>query len=147
MSNDELMKKLQSLRDLRQAIDLMRNEELGKAAPVDVSAIRNEGQQAIAAAHNPGGAIQPMKHMGIRSDKAPGVVSHMIGMPGVQTPHHYEIDVNMNHIDSKIPAYTVHKVHAGSGQALESAPEAHKDISSAVKSLMSHAHTGKWNNE
>jgi hypothetical protein len=41
----------------------------------------------------------------------------------------------------------VHKIHSGSGQALESAPMAHKDIGSAVKSLVTHAHTGKWSQE
>jgi hypothetical protein len=140
MSDDQLLKKLQSLKDLRHAIDLIRNQDLEKAA--DSTALKVEGQQAV--------AQQPLmnpalKHMGVRTDKAPGVVSHMIGIPGAGgQDHHYEVDVNMNHLDSKIPAYSVHKVHSGSGQALESAPKAHKDIGSAVKALVSHAHTGKW---
>jgi len=152
MSDDELMKKLQGLKDLRQAIDLMRSQELEKRAPVDINAFRAAGKEALsgiqqAVAGQPAAGV-PLKHMGVRTDKAPGIVSHMVGIPGTGGQnHHYEIDANMNHMNSKIPAYTVHKIHSGSGQALESAPMAHKDIGSAVKSLVTHAHTGKWSQE
>lgn len=145
MDHDELMKKIQGLKDLRNAIDLMRDEHLEKRGPLDVNSIRDQGKQALATAPQPMGHLN-LKHMGIRTDKAPGVVSHMIGIPGGHN-HHYEIDVNMNQMDSKIPAYTVHKVHSASGQALENAPEAHKDIGSAVKALVNHAYMGKWKQE
>jgi len=143
MSDDELMKKLQGLKDLRQAIDLMRDKELEKAAAP--TAMKLEGQKAVA--EQPVAGV-PLKHLGVRTDKAPGIVSHMVGIPGTGgNSHHYEIDANLSHMNSKIPAYTVHKIHSGSGQAMESSPKAHKDIGSAVKSLVTHAHTGKWSQE
>lgn len=147
MSNDDIMKKLQGLKDLRQAIDLIRNQELEKANPPTIKpdVARAEGKQAIAAQNM--GQLG-LKHMGVRTDKMPGVVSHMISIPGTGgNSHHYEIDANLSHMDSKIPAYTVHKIHSNTGHAIESAPKAFNSLSQAVKSLVSHATIGKWGQE
>jgi hypothetical protein len=151
MSQDKLLKKLQSLKDLRQAIDLIRNEGLEKAVPKAATPamqphqqIKQQGQQEVQAQNL---SQIGLKHIGVDTQKSPGVISHMVGFQGGNKPHHYAIDVNMNHLDSKIPAYTVHKVHSGTGQAIESAPKAHKNIQSAVKSLFSHATTGSWGEE
>lgn len=134
MSNDEMLKKLQGLKNLNHAIELMRSAELEKAAPPSEQPVAVE-QQAK--------PVPQIKHMGIHNNKGNQVVSHKIGIPGLNS--HYEIDVNMEHLkDGKIPAYTVHKVDSEKGHTLESCPIPHKNISSAVKALMSHAHKGNW---
>jgi hypothetical protein len=150
MSDDTLLKKLQGLKDLRQAIDLMRSQELEKAGPVKpelhsgeaIQQAKQEGKNILA------GQDKDVKHIGIRTDKAPGIITHKIGhkkdMQNINNPRHYEIDVNMNLLDSNTPAYTIHKVNSNTGQAVESGPFPHKDIGSAVKSLVNHVYTGKW---
>ena len=152
MNIDELLKKIHALKDLRHAIGVVKSADLEKAAlppapkspDQTVPKLKQEGQQAIAA--TPQAQRGNWKHGGIDTQKlkSAGIVSHIIKVPGVNTPHHYMIDVDMNKLDGKNTPYTVHKVNSQNGQAIESHGIPHKNIASAVRAMMNHATNGKW---
>ena len=155
MNIDELLKKIHALKDLRHAIGVVKSADLEKANPpagAPQSAAPNqalpklkaEGQKAMAAV--PQAQRGNWKHGGIDTQKlkGAGIVSHIIKVPGVNTPYHYMIDVDMNKLDGKNTPYSVHQVDSKSGQAIESHGKPHRDIASAVRAMMTHASGGNW---
>src|SRR5579859_6722667 len=108
MKIDDLLKKIHALKDLRHAICVVKSAGLEKAAPPAQPApnqalpkLKQEGQKAVAAM--PQAQRGNWKHGGIDTQKlkSAGIVSHIIKVPGVNTPHHYMIDVDMNKLDGK----------------------------------------------
>ena len=151
MNIDDLLKKISVLKDLRHAIGMIKSAGLEKANDPNgpnLPKMKQEGQKAM--------AMEPQKqkgaqwrHNGIDTQKLKnaGIVSHRIAVPGVNTPHHYMIDVDMNKLHGNDAPYTVHQVKSDSGQAIQSHGTPHKNIASAVRAVMTHATTGKWEQE
>ena|ERR1017187_1162035 len=130
MAIDDFLKKIQDLKDLRQAISAVRNSELEKANVVPMKPNTPIQQHDM-------GALQ---HLGFKKI-IPGVVTHMIGTRGVNSPHHYEVDVNMTQPKH---VFTINKVQSSDGSVIERDPTPHKNESSAVRSILSHHGGTGW---
>ena len=153
MKLEEFMEKLRTLKDLRGAIDFMQKNSLEKRdttqPPSMLPKIKEAGQKAVKeTGETPiGSPFKNIKHLGIMTGSKglkQNVVTHRIGTPGESMPHEYAVDFNLEHEAKGLPAYTVHQVDKKHGQAISHAPTPHKDIKSAVRSVMNHAHYGKW---
>lgn len=151
MSIQGLLKKIQSLNDLRSAISEVKSlEKDAKVIPMTQAqpAAAPAQQQKTPGAPERGQATQELsntktglKHLGVKHT-ASGTMTHMIGLPG--SNKHYEINMNMHNAAQKKPAFTIHHMDSGTGDMQSQHPMAHDSIQSAVKSLVHHAHTGEW---
>jgi len=140
-----LLEKISKLKDLRQAINIVKQDtnivktgqhEAGLEKQNPMQEDKAHAQEAVQEA-SPGGYI---KHLGVKST-VPGVVTHMVGTHG--SDHHYEIDVNMNHMANDMPAFSIN--HIGPGGKIKSrSPMMHDNIQGAIGSLMGHHHHGTW---
>lgn len=135
MNIDELLKKIYALKDLRQAISVVKSSGLDKAEPV-------KSTQEPQPEAKPEQALGNWKHAGINMDSPRGhsIVTHKVKLHDGH-PHHYEIDADM----SKKPSqFALHKVRSSDGQTVESHSQPHKDLSSAIRALLHREKNGNW---
>lgn len=123
----ELLEKVKELKDLRHAIDLMRNENLAK----DDSIIQSSGN---------GGLM----HLGIH-ELAPNILTHVIGT-GDNASHSYHCNVNLAALGKGIPHINV-KIIDHAGRPLHESPKMYSDIKDAVADIVHHFNRREWNHE
>jgi hypothetical protein len=121
----ELLEKVKQLKDLREAIDLVRSEGLTKA----VQPMESTGN---------GGELQ---HLGVH-ELSPGVLTHIIGT-GNNDTHHYHCEVNMASMAKGEPHIAI-KVVDHTGRPLAHAPHVHNDMKKAVASIVKHFNKCEW---
>lgn len=120
----QLLEKVRELKDLRNAIDLVRNESLAKEEP----AIQSQGN---------GGLM----HLGIH-ELAPNILTHVIGS-GDKATHHYHCNVNLADLAKGLPHINI-KIVDHAGRPLQESPKMYSDIKQAVEDVVHHFNRREW---
>lgn len=144
---DDLIKKVHSLKDLREAIKVVKSNNLEKAAvlpfpgkspaPAPQPPKEAQRQEAKSTLQH---TSPDLRHLGI-DDTHPGFISHMVGIP--KSNQHYRINYDKNKASQGHAPFTLH-LQDESGRIKVIHPTPHKDIGSAVKALVNHSFKGKW---
>ena len=120
----ELLEKVRELKDLRQAIELLRSESLAKEEPILESAGNGD-----------------LNHLGVH-ELAPNILTHVIGT-GDKDTHHYHCDVNLLAMAEGQPHINV-KVVDHTGRPLHQSHKVYKDIKEAVEDIVHHFNRREW---
>lgn len=130
----DLMKKLQSLKDLRDAISMYKSFK------------KEEKQPEVVAKADDMAVPKPELNHGLqylgRKKLNQGELTHMIGVKGSTEPY-YELHVDMHKHAQKQPSVTISHV-APNGQALSHHNMVHNTIGSAIKEINKHYYSKKW---
>lgn len=135
----ELIKKVTGLRNLREALSLVRKEiERQNKLRKDAKIIQMRPQNPVPAqAHQ---AKPRLEHLGRNMTKR-GIITHIRGVRGSDMPH-YEISVNM-HKMGKAPHISVS--HVGSnGSLVNKNPTTFSNLDEAIQSVSRHHGSGEW---
>ena len=143
MKFEELLLKIKDLKDLKQAISLVKENPLEKK---DLNAQAPQGQQEQPGQQGqqawPTGVVK-IKHLG-KIHTNGDITTHRLGARGTSLPYEYAIDHNAHHEKGGLPAYTAYQVNREHGHAIGHAPHPFKSASEAAKSVLHHASTGEW---
>lgn len=131
----DLMKKVQHLRDLKDAITHVK-----KAGILNEKPEMKKDEKPV---ETPKAEAKPEEHMKLIGKKksSNGSVQFTIGHMG--HPEHYEINVDLHAKRKQMPAITVSHRKAD-GSLLSRSKNLHDDYASAIKSIVSHKNTKSW---
>lgn len=140
-SHDDLMKKVKVLKDLRDAISLVKEQAC--LSKKDDKPATDKGSVSDTIKQHRGS----LKHSGIY-EIIPGVLTHVIRCHDLDKAsevdgHHYNIDVNLKKMSEKKPCISVNVVDK-SGKSLDRSPNEHKSMEKAVSEMMQHFKKGAW---
>jgi hypothetical protein len=130
-----LLKKLHSVRDLKEAISHVK-----KSGLLQPEMKKDESPQHALVAQSPAEAPQPLKVLGKNKTQS-GHVIFQIGHQGA--PEHYEISMDLNAKRKGMPSMAVSHKDA-SGNLLDRHPKMHSDYNSATKAITNHHFNKAW---
>jgi hypothetical protein len=130
----DLMKKLKSLKDLRDAISLYKSFKKDEKKP---EVIEKADDTAVSKPDLNHG----LQYLG-RKQLSSGKLTHMIGVKGSNQPY-YEMTVDLHKHAQKQPSITISHV-AANGQALSHHNQMHSNVNAAVKEINRHYYSKKW---
>lgn len=125
-NNKDVLEKIQKLKNLKDAINLVRSMMKAEQKPQ----LDNK--------------IQQLKHLGMH-ELAHNVISHVIGT-GMPETHHYRADEDYKKKHEGVPHVSVDVVdHAG--RVLGKSPKMYSNIKEAVSDIVHHYHKKAWKDE
>lgn len=136
MSNDELMKKITSLKDLKEAIKLIK--QASSAAPIQKADIQvasdtSAPTKELAQSED---VDNELKHTDFKTD-GDGSIVHYIEHP--KSNKKYELRVDMS---QEKPIITIR--HIRKDRPASQSSKIYENIQSAIKSIIDHHHSGNW---
>lgn len=143
MDLKNLVKKLYSLRDLRNAITEVKSLQKKVSVPLvnDTKQTAPQMQQGKEDAKDAlKGHKSQLSHVGVDTTR-PGHMIHKVGIPGAS--HLYEIHHDLHAFSKGMPSYTIRKA-SSAGHIKEMSPKIYETMARAVKDLVNHAYNGSW---
>jgi len=124
----QIMEKLRKVKDLTQAILLVRQVAKPKAEVTKAEPLAPQEPDSL-------------KHVG-QYLGAPGYITHVIGT-GKEGQPHYKMSVNMKRLAQGEPHITV-DVHGHDGSHKGKSHKLYANIKEAVRDILNHFHNGDW---
>lgn len=134
----ELYKKVAALKDLRGAIKEVKKANMSE--PVKITKA-DPAKVEIQESSVKDDSDMPLKYLG-RKKMLGGILSHMIGS-GKDGEPHYQMDVHLEKHSKNMPSIILSHM-SPKGEVLDHSPEYHKDMKSAIKSIVSHKMKKCW---
>jgi hypothetical protein len=132
---EDLLKKLKSVKDLREAISVVKKSGMLNK--------EEESKVEIAKAHSKEfeEKFKNLTYLG-RQKLGPNLLGHIIGYKDEDKPH-YLVSVDLNRYAQKVPSITASLVGTD-GKAHDSDAQQHSDLPTAIKAVMLHHGSKKW---
>jgi hypothetical protein len=138
-NQDELYKKLSSLKDLKHAIKTVK-KTLTAAEPAPAKEIKKSAEPKVETPQPE--SEHKLKYIG-RKKLSNGVLSHMIGSAEPEA-HHYQMDVDLDKHSKALPCVSI-SVVSPKGEIIDQHEIQHKNIKDAIGAVVHHSIKKAWN--